>query len=63
MNLRKAVSTIAIYQSVNGLWYWRCVAKNGKIGLDGAEGYASKSNAKRAARRVKAIITEAVELK
>lgn len=32
------------------LWYWRLVAGNGKIVADGSEGYASKSNARRAVR-------------
>jgi hypothetical protein len=33
------------------LWYWRLRAANGRIIADGSEGYASKSNAKRAVRR------------
>jgi hypothetical protein len=33
------------------LWYWRLRAANGKIIADGSQGYASKSNAKRAVRR------------
>lgn len=34
-------------------FYWRLVAANGKTIADGSEGYASRSNAKRAARRAR----------
>lgn len=33
-------------------WYWRLRAKNGRIVADGSEPYGSRSNARRAARRV-----------
>jgi hypothetical protein len=33
-------------------WYWRLVAANGRMVADGSEGYASKSNARRAAINV-----------
>lgn len=33
------------------LWYWRLRAANGLIVADGSEGYATRSNAFRAARR------------
>lgn len=36
---------------IGGGWYWRLVAGNSKCIADGSEGYASKGNAKRAARR------------
>ena len=38
------------------LFYWRCVAKNGRIVCDGSEGYVSKSNAVRAAKRAAALM-------
>ena len=41
-----------IFQGYDKQWYWRAVARNGRIIADGAEGYASKSNAKRAIWRV-----------
>jgi len=33
-------------------WYWRLRATNGRVVADGAEGYSSRRNAIRAARRV-----------
>ena len=47
------------WQGLSGLWYWRLVARNGKTVADGAEGYASVSNARRAARRVQKLMAEA----
>lgn len=38
-----------------GLWYWRLRSANGRIVADGAEGYATKGNARRAADRVESI--------
>lgn len=34
-----------------GRWYWRLRAANGLVIADGSEGYATRSNALRAARR------------
>jgi uncharacterized protein YegP (UPF0339 family) len=48
----KARTQIEYYQGAGGQWYWRCRHKNGHIVATGAEGYASKSNVKRAARRI-----------
>jgi uncharacterized protein YegP (UPF0339 family) len=33
-------------------WRWRLVARNGKIVADSAEGYSTRSNLLRAARRI-----------
>lgn len=41
-----------VYQDATGEWRWRLVARNGRIVADGAESYASKRNARRAARRL-----------
>jgi uncharacterized protein YegP (UPF0339 family) len=41
---------VQIYQGKNKKWYWRVVARNGRIIADGAQGYASKANVKRAFR-------------
>lgn len=38
-------------QGVDGLWYWRVVAKNGRIVVIGGEGYSTKSNARKAFHR------------
>jgi len=42
---------IAVYQGRDRQWYLRLVARNGEIVLD-SEGYSTKSNAKRAAKRL-----------
>lgn len=42
---------VEVYPGSDDRWYWRYRSKNRKITADGSEGYASKSNAKRAARR------------
>lgn len=42
-----------IYQGADGQWYWRGRnTRNHKITVTGGEGYVSKSNAKRAVRRI-----------
>ena len=46
---------IEIHEGEDAAWYLRLVASNGRITLD-SEGYSSKSNAKRAARRMKALL-------
>ena len=43
---------IEYYPGVDGQWYWRYCAKNGQISAIAGEGYKTKSNAKRAARRI-----------
>jgi uncharacterized protein YegP (UPF0339 family) len=47
-----ARGTITIYQGEDGQWYWRYQAGNHRISAAGGEGFVSKSNAKRAARKV-----------
>ena len=42
---------IEIYEDRLGEWRWRARAKNGRVTADGAEGYATKSNVRRAVRR------------
>ena len=41
-----------VYQDALGEWRWRLLAANGAIVADSGEGYASKSNAMRAAKRL-----------
>jgi uncharacterized protein YegP (UPF0339 family) len=41
-----------IVEGTDSLWYWRLRAGNNRIVADGAEGYASASNAIRAAKRL-----------
>jgi len=44
---------LEVYQSdANSDWYWRLLARNGKVIADGSEGYVSLANAMRAARNV-----------
>ena len=40
----------------DGQWYWHFEAANGRITADGAEGYASKSNVRRAIANVKGLL-------
>lgn len=43
---------IVIYEGDgNGKFYWRGVSRNGQITCTGHQGYSTKSNAKRAARK------------
>ncbi len=41
-----------IYQDRRRFWRWRLRAANGRIIADSGEGYARRSNARRAARRL-----------
>jgi uncharacterized protein YegP (UPF0339 family) len=43
--------TFTTYQGRDGQWYWNGTSSNGKIVCDGAEGYVTNSNARRAVRR------------
>lgn len=45
-------SRFEVYCDNGGKWRWREVAANGRIIADSGQGYASKSNANRAWRRV-----------
>lgn len=47
---------LEIYADAAGQHRWRLVAPNGRIIADGAEGYATRSNAVRAAQRVVTVI-------
>lgn len=47
---------IETYES-KGKWYWRLTAGNGEIVCDGSEAYSSRSNCRRAAKRVKRLMT------
>jgi hypothetical protein len=42
---------IEYYPGADQLWYWRYRANNGQVTCTGHEGYATKWNAKRAARK------------
>jgi len=56
------MATLEVYRDKRGGWRWRLVVCNGRIVADGAEGYASRRNAQRAARRMLAQVRQAVEL-
>ncbi len=60
--MKKKVPTIEVFSSHGCVWYWRLRARNGEIVADGAEGYATRGNALRAARRSQKIMAEAVIL-
>lgn len=51
-------SRVELYEDKHGEWRWRLVADNGAIIADGSEGYASKSNAKRAALRSQELLVD-----
>lgn len=51
---------IRFWQGASGLWYITVVAKNGEVVLDGAQGYSTKANAKRAAKRIQSLVADAV---
>lgn len=53
------MSMIKIFQGAQG-FYWRLVAANGKTVADGSEPYVTRSNARRAARRAKVLMVQAV---
>jgi len=49
--------SVTFYTDEAGEYRWRLVAPNGRIVADCSEGYSSRSNARRAWRRVEALIT------
>ena len=49
-------------EGVDGLWYWHVIAKNGRIVAIGGEGYSTKSNARKAFRRVRSLLGNEVVL-
>lgn len=51
---------VQFYQAKDEKWYWRLVAKNGKIIADGAEGYATRGNAVRAIERTRKLMQSAL---
>lgn len=51
-----------IYKDALDFWRWKLVAANGENVANGSEGYYSKSNVKRAVRRMKtAVLFASVE--
>ena len=52
--------TITFYPDSNGKWRWHAVAGNTLIMADSGQGYASKSNARRAWRRFEAQVRAGV---
>lgn len=55
----KRTPKFAVKQGNDGLWYYHLLAGNGKIVMDGAEGYASKGNAERALARTVVLVRHA----
>jgi uncharacterized protein YegP (UPF0339 family) len=52
-----------IYQGADGQWYWRLVARNGKIIADGCEGYKQKRSVTAACHRLeKAFYTRTTDM-
>ena len=46
---------LSVYADKKGLYRWRLTAPNGKITADSGEGYATRGNAIRAARKLAVI--------
>jgi uncharacterized protein YegP (UPF0339 family) len=51
--------TFHIYSDAAGMCRWRLVSDNGRIVADSGEGYASRSNARRAAENVRSKVASA----
>ena len=47
-----------IYKGKDGKYYWRAVARNGRIVADGSEGYSTKRNAIRARQAFRHAVTQ-----
>jgi uncharacterized protein YegP (UPF0339 family) len=56
----KPAYTLTVYQDKAKLYRWRFKHRNGKTMADSGEGYATRSNAIRAARRLRRIAVDAV---
>lgn len=41
-----------VYKGNDGQFYWRYRSRNGQVSATGGEGYSTRSNARRAARRI-----------
>ncbi len=62
LNVKKTYR-LEYYQGKDTQWYFRVVRiKNSYIVLDGAEGYASKSNVLRAIKRLKCLDFSVIEI-
>ena len=48
-----------VYPDTATEWRWRLIASNGLLIADSGEGYSSRSNARRAARRMKVAVWKA----
>ena len=59
----KARYELVIYRDRAGEFRYRFIAPNGHILLDSGEGYSTRANAIRAARRLRVIAAEAVVVK
>ena len=55
----KTSYTLSVFPDKRGEWRWHFVAANGKTIADSGEGYATRANAIRAARRLRIIASEA----
>lgn len=60
---RKHGYELLIWEDMQGQYRWKIFATNGKIIAESGEGYLSRSNAIRAARRLRVIAAGAVLVK
>lgn len=56
--LRPDPTAIEVYRDRSGEWRWRLIHENGEILADGGEGYAQRSNARRAVNRIQTGLDE-----
>ncbi len=51
MSSKKQWPMFEVYES-KSKWYWRFVARNGRVMADGGQGYHNKGNAQKAVKRL-----------
>jgi uncharacterized protein YegP (UPF0339 family) len=49
---RRMDYTFEVFKGKNNKWFWRCRARNQEIVADGAQGYSTSQNCRRAAKRL-----------
>lgn len=59
----KRQARIEKWRGTDGQWYWHCIAPNGRIVMDGAEGYSSERAVGRGIDRAAKYIAAAIAAK
>lgn len=58
MTKRKPYEPVQLFFGIGG-WYWRVMARNGRIVADSAEGYTSEAKARQGFRAAQKLISQA----